>query len=85
MLIGSYILHIQDGKVQSPLRRPRVLTIISNMYRDSREKLILNTNSQMNFEDILNDISNMVNIPNPPVRALYTERPPHQKVRVVGF
>ncbi|KAK6965507.1 echinoderm microtubule-associated protein-like [Biomphalaria glabrata] len=70
----------QDGKVQSPLRRPRILTIISNMYRDSREKLILNTNSQMNFEDILNDISNMVNIPNPPVRALYTERPPHQKV-----
>ncbi|XP_059160447.1 echinoderm microtubule-associated protein-like CG42247, partial [Physella acuta] len=69
-----------DGKVQSPLRRPRVLTIISNIYRDSREKLILNTNSQMNFEDILNDISNLVNIPNPPVRALYTERAPHQKV-----
>ncbi|CAL1540738.1 unnamed protein product [Lymnaea stagnalis] len=70
----------QDGKVQSPLRRPRVLTIISNMYRDSREKLILNTNSQMNFEDILNDIGNMINVPNPPVRALYTERAPHQKV-----
>ncbi|GFR66996.1 serine/threonine-protein kinase DCLK2 [Elysia marginata] len=74
----------KNGKVQSPLRRPRVLTIISNMYRDSREKLILNTNSQMNFEDILTDIVNMVNIPNPPVRALYTERRPHQQVRMMG-
>ncbi|RUS86416.1 hypothetical protein EGW08_005794, partial [Elysia chlorotica] len=71
----------KNGKVQSPLRRPRILTIISNMYRDSREKLILNTNSQMNFEDILTDIVNMVNIPNPPVRALYTEKRPHQKVQ----
>ncbi|XP_035829085.1 echinoderm microtubule-associated protein-like CG42247 [Aplysia californica] len=70
----------KDGKIQSPLRRPRVLTIISNLYRDSREKLILNTSSAMNFEDILNDIVNMVNIPNPPVRALYTERKPHTRV-----
>lgn len=75
-----YIPTLQTAQVHSPLRRPRVLTVISNMKRDSREKLILNTNSKMNFEDILNDISNMINIPNPPVKALYTENKPHLKV-----
>lgn len=66
---------------QSPSnQRPHVITVISNMYRDSREKLILNPNTAQNFEDVLQDLQNMVFIPHPPVRALWTEEKPHIKV-----
>ncbi|PVD36602.1 hypothetical protein C0Q70_03587 [Pomacea canaliculata] len=69
---------------QSPSnQRPHVITVISNMYRDSREKLILNPNTAQNFEDVLQDLQNMVFIPHPPVRALWTEEKPH--IKVEGF
>ena len=64
--------------------RPFVMTLISNLYRDSREKLILNPNTTQNFEDVLADLQNMVNIPRPPVKALYTEAKPHVKVWFTG-
>jgi hypothetical protein len=67
--------------VQSPNNaRPLVITVISNLLRDSHEKLILNPNTTQNYEDVLADIQNMITIPHPPVKALYTENKPHIKV-----
>nr|KAG5700211.1 hypothetical protein BaRGS_011054 [Batillaria attramentaria] len=70
--------------VQSPNNpRPRVITLISNMNRDSHEKLILNTSTTQNYEEVLHDLQNMVHIPHPPVTALFTETKPH--IKVEGF
>ena len=82
--VWRHHLHRHDvlQVVSSPNHpRPLVITVISNMYRDSHEKLILNPNTTQNFEDVLADLQNMVTIPHPPVRALYTESKPHIKVR----
>ncbi|KAL5014035.1 hypothetical protein ScPMuIL_008305 [Solemya velum] len=62
-------------------KRPRVLTIISNLSRDSREKLILNPQTTHNFEEFLLDVPSLIKIPNPPARTMYTEKSPHTLVR----
>ncbi|KAF6019070.1 hypothetical protein EB796_022625 [Bugula neritina] len=60
--------------------KPRVLTIISNVDRSSREKVMLNPLTNQTFEEILHDIGNMVTIEEPPVTGLFTEKRPHKKV-----
>ncbi|XP_041377206.1 echinoderm microtubule-associated protein-like 2 isoform X2 [Gigantopelta aegis] len=52
-------------------KKPRVFTIVSNMHRNSWEKVILNPDTKQNFEDIMADIADMIYIPEPPLRALY--------------
>lgn len=61
-------------------KKPRIITIISNLNRDSRAKLILNPNTMQTFEDFLSDLQ-IIHLPRPPLKALYTEKPPHSMVR----
>lgn len=61
-------------------RKPRILTIISNLDRSSREKLILNPQTTLTFEELLSDLTSLIRVPRPPVKALFTERPPHAQV-----
>lgn len=63
-----------------PVSKARVLTIVSNTDRSSREKVILNPQTNQTFEEILEDIGNMIRISRPPVTALFTFRKPHKKV-----
>lgn len=63
-------------------KRPRVLTIISNLSRESREKVILNPQTTNNFEEFLLDVPTLINIPNPPAVSMYTEKAPHTMVSV---
>ncbi|XP_064611814.1 neuronal migration protein doublecortin-like, partial [Liolophura sinensis] len=62
-------------------RRPRILTIISNLDRSSREKLILNPQTTLTFEELLSDLTSLIRVPRPPVKALFTERPPHAQIQ----
>lgn len=62
----------------SPVRNvPLVVTIINNLSRDKREKVILNPQTQQTFEQWLEDIAN----PDLPVKALYSEKAPYMEVR----
>lgn len=62
----------------SPVKNvPLIVTIINNVARDRREKVILNPQTQQSFEDWLDDIGNL----DTPVKALFSERPPHSEVR----
>ncbi|KAK7094169.1 echinoderm microtubule-associated protein-like CG42247 isoform X1 [Littorina saxatilis] len=84
--LENHLFVHKNGTATSPPNnqpKPHVITVISNMYRDSHEKLILNPNTTQNFEDVLADIQNMVTVPHPPVKALYTEATPH--IKVEGF
>ena len=60
--------------------RPRVLTIISNTTRNSREKVILNPQTTQTYEEMLQDITGMLRMQEPPVTALWTTRKPYRKV-----
>ncbi|XP_052761033.1 echinoderm microtubule-associated protein-like CG42247 isoform X2 [Mya arenaria] len=62
---------------ESPVRNsPLIVTIINNLSRDKREKVILNPQTQQTFEKWLEDISN----PDMPVYALFSEKPPHVEI-----
>ncbi|KAL8597080.1 hypothetical protein ACOMHN_057569 [Nucella lapillus] len=60
--------------------RPLVVTLVSNLQRDSQEKIILNPNTPLPFHSLLNDLHLMVHLPHPPATGLYTLSTPHIKV-----
>ncbi|XP_052268743.1 echinoderm microtubule-associated protein-like CG42247 [Dreissena polymorpha] len=63
---------------ESPVRNaPLIVTIINNLSRDHREKVILNPQTQQTFEEWLDDVSNH----DMPVRALFSEKPPHVEIK----
>jgi microtubule-associated protein-like 1/2 len=66
----------------SPIQnRPRIFTVISNTHRDSKEKVILNPQTNQTFEDLLRqDFTNMLKLASPPVLALYTAKEPFKQV-----
>lgn len=76
----KHLLINEGSEPQSPNSRPRVLTIISNTNRDSREKVILNPQTNQNFEEMLDDITTMIRLMKPPVTSLYTSKEPYKKV-----
>lgn len=62
---------------ESPVKNaPLIVTIINNLSRDRREKVILNPQTQQSFEDWLDDIGNH----DMPVKSLFSEKPPHSEV-----
>ncbi|XP_053379131.1 uncharacterized protein LOC123526739 isoform X2 [Mercenaria mercenaria] len=64
--------------VQSPIRNlPVVVTIINNLSRDKREKIILNPQTKQAFEDWLEDISN----PTMPVMTLFSDSTPYPQIK----
>jgi len=65
---------------ESPVRNaPLIVTIINNLSRDKREKVILNPATQQSFEEWMEDIGNH----DMPVRSLFSEKPPHIEVSLV--
>lgn len=75
----------QDGS-QIPVRqRPRVINVVSNTHRARRETIILNPRTLKNYEDILSDITEILEMEHPPVTSLWTARPPYTKVKSVIF
>lgn len=63
---------------ESPIRNvPLIVTIINNLSREKREKVILNPNTKQSFEEWLEDISNH----DTPVRTLFCEKPPFAEVK----
>uniref|UniRef100_A0A1I8IR24 Doublecortin domain-containing protein n=1 Tax=Macrostomum lignano TaxID=282301 RepID=A0A1I8IR24_9PLAT len=60
--------------------KTRVITVISNSHRSSREKVLVNPSTMQNFEDMLLDFTNLLVMSKPPVQTLYTARPPYKRV-----
>ena len=58
---------------------PLIVTIINNLSRDKREKVILNPQTQQSYEEWLCDI----NCNEIPVKTLYTEKTPYTEVRIL--
>ncbi|KAH3852227.1 hypothetical protein DPMN_094728 [Dreissena polymorpha] len=80
--------NVRSNKV-SPVRRSRVsmnggkghhIQIISNTNRNSRQGLFLDPKSNLPFEEILRNVTEMLDMENPPCRALYSLNPPFKKV-----
>lgn len=71
------LLQRGGSPANSPMKRPRVITVISNMSRERREKILINPNTPLNFEELLNTIEDVLDMS---VVALFTEKPPHDKV-----
>ena len=60
--------------------RPRVLTIVCNMDRHKKEKVILNPQTTQTYEEMLEDIKSMLRMPRNGKISLWTARQPYQKV-----
>ncbi|KAK6175613.1 hypothetical protein SNE40_014034 [Patella caerulea] len=69
-----------DSTTNNAPKAPMVVTIIGNMKRDSKYKMLLNPNSERNFEYLLEDISQMVTIEQPPLQSLWTAIKPMEKI-----
>ena len=65
--------------------RPRVIVLRSNTDRTSHQKVLFNPQTTQTYEEILHDITNMLNLRFPPVVALFTEKPPNRKVSLSVF
>lgn len=62
---------------ESPVRNvPLVVTIINNLSRDKREKVILNPQTYQTFEEWLEDIAN----DGMPVQTLFSDQSPYKEV-----
>lgn len=66
--------------VRYGLAQPRMLVIRSNTRRASQLKILFNPRTAQVFEDLLQDVTNALDIDYPPVVSLYTAKPPFRKV-----
>ena len=69
-------LYKRSPKGSPTANSPLIVTVINNLSRDKREKVILNPQTQQTFEEWLNDI----NCNEIPVKTLYTEKTPYSEV-----
>ncbi|XP_050411565.1 echinoderm microtubule-associated protein-like CG42247 isoform X2 [Patella vulgata] len=69
-----------DSTTNNAPKAPMVVTIIGNLKRDSKYKMLLNPHSERNFEYLLEDISQMVTIEQPPLQSLWTSTKPMEKI-----
>lgn len=67
----------QNAPANSPSRNRRVITIIQNKNRIRKEKVILNPETSMSFEQILSDMGDMINMN---ATALYLYKKPEVRV-----
>ncbi|XP_076452111.1 echinoderm microtubule-associated protein-like CG42247 [Babylonia areolata] len=72
-----------DTRIPQSRQKPYMMTVVSNLCRESREKVFLGPNTTQNYEDLLADMHILVHVPYPPVQALFTESKP--RVKVEGF
>lgn len=61
-------------------RSPINITVISNTNRQSKQSLFVDPQSKQPFEEILRNVTEMLDMENPPCKALYSTKPPFRKV-----
>ncbi len=62
------------------VKPPRVVTIINNTQRGTREKVVINPNTSQMFEEVLCEMGPMIDIDKDKVSAMYTCTPPFSRV-----
>lgn len=67
-----------NNKVKRPVGRK--IIIMSNNDRKSLHTIFINKEPKVSFEDLLYDISDMLNLSNPPIQTLYTAAKPFKRV-----
>ena len=63
-----------------PGARPRMMLIRSNTVRTSQQKVLFNPRTAQNYEQVLQDLTSMLRLEHPPIKALFTANPPYRKV-----
>ena len=63
--------------------QPVNITVISNTNRHSKQSLFIDPRSNLPFESILQNVTEMLDMDKPPCVALFSVKSPYKKVRVI--
>lgn len=69
-----------NGSMTAGRGQPVNITVISNTNRHSKQSLFIDPKSNLPFESILQNVTEMLDMDYPPCVALYSIRPPYKKV-----
>lgn len=72
-----------NGSMNGGRGQPVNITVISNTNRHSKQSLFIDPKSNLPFEAILQNVTEMLDMDHPPCVALYSVKSPYKKVRLL--